>query len=130
MRVKLILGAALLLANASPALAQECVGWGEPVELSGILVEGVYPGPPEYESVAKGDAAYTALMLHLRVPICVREGENAEMVPHISATDLVQLACDKKEIARLKKGELTHVRGTLFVSHSGYHVTQAVLECD
>lgn len=129
MRLKLILGAALLLANASPVLAQECVGWGEPVDLSGILIEGVYPGPPEYESVAKGDAAYTALMLHLRVPVCVREGENVEMDPYIPATDLIQLACDKKELARLKKGELTSVKGTLFPSHTGYHVTQAVLQC-
>ena len=129
MRLKLFVGAALLLANASPVLAQECVGWGEPVELAGIPVTGVYPGPPEYESVAKGDAAYSALMLHLRQPICVNAGANAEMEPHISEIELIQLACDKKVLGRITEGDVNTVAGTLFPAHTGYHVTQAVLQC-
>ena len=51
-----ILVSALLLAFGVPAASQECLKWGE-VELSGIVVEGVYPGPPEFTSVAEGDAA-------------------------------------------------------------------------
>lgn len=129
MRSRLVLGAALLLANASPTLAQGCVEWGEPVELSGIPVTGVYPGPPDYESVAQGDERYSALMLHLRMPICINAGENAEMEPDIGEIVLIQLACTKKDRGAISEGEVNSVTGTLFPAHTGYHVTQAVLRC-
>lgn len=128
MRLKYVLGAAILMVLSTPAMAQECARWGEPAELSGILVEGIYPGPPEYESVERGDAAYTALLLHLTTPICVSEGfEPGE--PAIESTELVQLACSPKRISRLKSGERITVSGTLFSAHTGYHVTPALLDC-
>lgn len=130
MRLEFVLGAALLLANASPVLAQECVEWGEPIELSGFLVEGVYPGPPEYESVAKGDEALSAIMLHLRNPICVNEGADKELEPALASTELVQLACDEKAQSRFRDGELNTVAGSLFAAHTGYHVTPALLSCN
>ncbi len=128
MRFTTILGAAILMAMAGPTLAQDCLEWGAPAELSGILVEGVYPGPPEFESVSGGDEAYSAIMLHLKTPICVtantETGEEA-----LASTDLVQLACDENQLAQLVRGDRVSMAGRLFSAHTGYHVTPALFQC-
>lgn len=129
MRLGLALSAAALLGTTAPVLAQDCAEWGQHIELTGIVVEGLYPGPPEFKSVPRGDAAIDALMLHLEMPICVNGSEELEADP-LAFTELVQLACDYKQITKFPRGEWTSVAGTLFSAHTAYHVTPALLQCD
>lgn len=128
MRLSVFLGAAILAVAANPALAQTCVNWGEQVEISGILVEGLYPGAPEFQSVARGDAAIDALLLDLDTPLCVNANADLD-AEALASTDLVQLACSEKRAARLQRGERITLTGMLFSAHTSYHVTPALLDC-
>lgn len=58
-------------AVASPALAApECLKY-EVVSLYGTLVRQTYPGPPDYQSVTRGDQPQVAWILQLDRRICV-----------------------------------------------------------
>ena len=61
-----------LLAVAAPAAALEfsCLQYG-PIQIAGMLVQHTYAGPPDYESVTKGDAPLTVWKLQLDERICV-----------------------------------------------------------
>jgi hypothetical protein len=61
-----------LLAVAAPAAALEfsCLQYG-PIQIAGMLVQHTYAGPPDYESVTKGDAPVTVWKLQLDQRICV-----------------------------------------------------------
>lgn len=118
--------AALLLAGTGPAMAADCMSWDEPVEMSGFLVDGVFPGPPEYESVSGGDMALQARMLFLDEPVCI-SGTNSEDAEPIDAIELVQITC---EMADERRGETVSIKGKLFPAHTGYHRTAAVLDCN
>ena len=43
------------------------------VKLTGTLIRRTFPGPPNYESVRKGDRAETSWFLDLSRPVCVDE---------------------------------------------------------
>jgi len=66
-----------LLAAAPAAPSGPCLPITEaqdgPVTLSGQLERHVYPGPPNYESIRRGDRAETAYILVLDRPVCLRE---------------------------------------------------------
>lgn len=67
-----ILTAVLLLsATACPgSVAAECLRYGV-VSLTGRLVQQTYPGPPDYQSVTKGDEPLVIWILQLDRGICV-----------------------------------------------------------
>lgn len=50
----------------------------EPIFLSGFLTGRIFPGPPEYEDVQKGDTPKQTYILALPGPICVKGDENAD----------------------------------------------------
>src|SRR5438309_11829766 len=41
------------------------------VQLTGTLIHKVYPGPPDYQDLRRGDAPEVLWLLSLAVPICV-----------------------------------------------------------
>src|SRR5688572_28560864 len=55
-----------------PAIALEfsCLQYG-PIEIAGTIVRHTYAGPPDYESVTKGDEPRTVWVLQLDERICV-----------------------------------------------------------
>lgn len=55
---------------AGNATAAGCLDYG-PIQLSGTLVRQTYAGPPDYESVTKGDAPLVIWVLSLDRTICV-----------------------------------------------------------
>ncbi len=57
---------------ALPAAALEftCLQYG-PIQIAGTLVQHTYAGPPDYESVTKGDRPLTVWKLQLDERICV-----------------------------------------------------------
>lgn len=61
-----------LLAVALPAAALEftCLQYG-PIQIAGTIVQHTYAGPPDYESVTKGDKPVTVWKLQLDERICV-----------------------------------------------------------
>lgn len=58
------------LAPPAAALEFTCLQYG-PIQIAGMLVQHTYAGPPDYESVTKGDAPITVWKLQLDERICV-----------------------------------------------------------
>lgn len=61
-----------LFNGMSPAAALEfsCLQYG-PIDIAGTIVRHTYAGPPDYESVTKGDEPRTVWVLQLDERICV-----------------------------------------------------------
>lgn len=64
--------AIVLFSAALPAAALEfsCLRYG-PIDIAGTIVRHTYAGPPDYESVTKGDEPRTVWVLQLDERICV-----------------------------------------------------------
>lgn len=104
---------------------------GTKVRLGGTLSEAVFPGLPNYESVADGDEAEPTLILRLAEPICIDDGgdfadpaEKFDTV-HVSSTD-------EAVFARLEKavGKSVTVSGDGFPAHTGHHHAPLVILAD
>jgi hypothetical protein len=67
-----ILTLAWLLTTAawSASLPAQCLYYGD-VSLTGQLVQQTYPGPPDFESVTKGDAPLVIWILQLDRGVCI-----------------------------------------------------------
>ena len=66
----LLVIALLHLSQPATALQFTCLQYG-PLQIVGMLVQHTYAGPPDYESVTKGDAPLTVWKLQLDERICV-----------------------------------------------------------
>lgn len=124
----------LLVAGASESAAQPqhkgCLnftGVRSQAAMSGILTLQLFPGPPNYESVAEGDAEERAFILELPRRMCANDGEF--ILPatlfdrvHISASDDAILS-----VLGAAVGRSVTVRGEAFGAHTGHHHAPLVL---
>ena len=123
----------LLLASAAYAQAQEgqCLSYDpSEVRVSGTLDKMVVPGPPNYQSVRKGDMAETIWILTLDKPVCVTGNTDDINEPEQNVTDL-QLALEGNQFARIRRlGRKVHVTafGKLFHAHTAHHRTKVLLD--
>ena len=93
----------------------------EEVELSGMLHETVYPGPPEYMSVEMGDHPEEVVILALKDPIDVEiKGEDNFNEPEKGVRELQVVFLDSIPSAHQMKEEIT-LRGTLYHAHTAHH---------
>jgi len=131
-----VVGTALLLGLGGPCCAQAksrsgCLAY-EPdvVKLEGKLITGTFPGPPNYESIRKGDKAETYWLLDLSTPICVDQDQKD---PDLNAAQKdvrrVQLVI-KPEFYKTNAalvGKQVLATGTLFAGITGHHHTPVLL---
>ena len=101
------------------------------VELTGTILRKTFPGPPNYESVARGDAPEVHWLLELSSPICMTaDAADPDIYPARRNVREIQLAFpDAKTYERQKNlvGKSVTAKGTLFGSHTGHHHTAVVL---
>jgi hypothetical protein len=122
----------LLCATAAAASAQSCLSY-EPTEVrvSGTISKQVVPGPPNYESVRKGDKPETIWILTLDKPVCVTGNTDDVNEPEQNVTDL-QLLLKQDQFAQLRRmtGRKVHAAasGTLFHGHTAHHRTKVLLD--
>jgi hypothetical protein len=84
-----LLFTALLMQSA---FANTCLEYETDVELTGTLREEIFPGPPEWESVERGDKPLAYWILHPDKPICVNEWRPGDLIdPAEKDIDQVQL---------------------------------------
>lgn len=73
----IILGLAVIASCSAPCLGgtdgeTACLAYGPSlVTLKGVLTRRTFPGPPNYESIRKGDRPETYWLIELAQPICV-----------------------------------------------------------
>jgi len=102
---------------------QKCVSY-EPdqVVLTGTIRRHTFPGPPNFESIAKGDRPETYWLLHLEQPICVSASSQWEAEAGVSDVQLIITKYDKTLV-----GRKVVATGTLFQAHTGHHHTPVLL---
>ena len=117
----------LLLLLTIPPASQECVSYEpETVALKGTIKQHTFAGPPNYESVAKGDRAEQVWVLHLAEPICVSASADWEKETGVSELQLV-FANGRRQYGKSLLGRKVAVDGTLFRAHTGHHHTKVLL---
>ena len=111
--------------------AQKCLEY-EPtaVTLTGTLYSKVFPGPPNYESIRRGDRKEGALILKLDVPACTT-GNDVVDASFIDLREMQLVIYDDdaqwKTVHR-RMGKRVTVTGTLFGAHTGHHRTKVLID--
>ena len=111
----------LLLTTSQTCLSYE----PDTVVLKGTIRRHTFAGPPNYESVAKGDQAERVWLLHLSQPICVSASSDWEKETGIS--DLQLVFANRGQYDKSLLGRKVDVTGTLFRAHTGHHHTKVLL---
>src|SRR5579872_1006877 len=97
----------LVLTNSVVGQARpqsQCLSY-EPaiVTLSGTLVRKTFPGPPNYESVKKGDRPETSWFLDLPKSLCVNESKTEpDLNPKQSGIQEIQLVLQPEQYQQHK----------------------------
>jgi len=126
--------AALVLTLASTvAVEAACLAF-EPqaVELTGVAESRMFPGPPNYESIAHDDQPEYAIILELRKKTCF-SGKHPDgvlkqplWVDQIHVVDLK----GKAPIAMQDLGKTIRIRGRAFVATTGHHRAPVLLDLE
>lgn len=124
--------AVFLFLLCASAQAYACVSYEGTTTLTGTLTRHTFPEEPNYESMARGDAAANYFFVKPRFPICVNEGKNGidlePAVPSVIAIQLVFL--DGKTSYRGMRpylGRQVVCRGSLYAAHNGHHHSPVLL---
>lgn len=101
----------------------------EEIEVSGLLHEVTYPGPPEYTSIEMGDCREEAVILTLKEPINVEvksksvddynEAEQGVRELQVVFSNSIPSASQMKREVVLK--------GTLYHAHTGHHQRRVLM---
>jgi hypothetical protein len=119
-----------LFMPAAYASAQNCLSYeNDGVQLSGTISKKTFPGPPNYESIEKGDEPETYWVLHLAKPVCTTASGDNDAEANV--TDL-QLILTQKQYSLYREsvgdqGRAT-VTGKLSHAITGHHHTPVLME--
>ena len=100
------------------------------MKISGILTCKTFAGPPNYESVRKGDQAEKYWLIELHSPVCVFEDKiDPDLNPSQDRVREIQLVLAPEEYQTYKGMVSKEViaKGTLFGAHTGHHHTPVLL---
>ena len=119
-----------LFMPAAYASAQNCLTYEtDGVKLTGTISKKTFPGPPNYESIKKGDTPETYWVLHLDKPICTTASSDNDAEANV--TDL-QLILIQKQYALYRNyvgGKIpVTVIGKLSHAITGHHHTPVLIE--
>ena len=125
---ELALASAIYLTiSIGSAVAADCIDIKQAnISFEGTLTYHIFPGPPEYEDVRKGDAPEPTYILKLDNPICAT---GDEFLDQRNTFDQIQVFPDSdkavqalgRDLRRLV-GQRVHIDGTgAFGRHTGHH---------
>lgn len=97
---------------ALDALASGCLDYG-PLTLNGRLVRQTYAGPPDYESVTKGDAPIAIWVLQLDRIVCVIDSAGRYSKEYGTREIQIELPADRYAHYRSLVGSKITVTGEL-----------------
>lgn len=113
----------LALLVVAPAAQAACYDLkkSEPHQLTGILSYRIFPGPPNYEDVQKGDTPEQSYILKLPAAICLDGDESADPKKPFSEVQLVGTAATDGKLAPLKDKQVTVTLDRQTAAHTGHH---------
>lgn len=125
------LSAASLAQVTGAAAANGCINIAPPndrVSASGRLTLQLFPGPPNYESIAAGDAEERTFILELPAATCVDDGgEFAEPEQRFVTVHVSSRRPALMSVLEAAVGQRVTVRGEAFGSHTGHHHAPLVI---
>jgi hypothetical protein len=126
MRRLLLIAGALIVFSVNAAA--QCLDY-EPsaVALSGTIVRQTFPGPPNYESVARGDTPERVWILRLARPVCVNVADHYDI--HEVGIKQFQLVLKPEFYRRFSHlvGKSATATGTLYHAYNGHHYKKLLL---
>jgi hypothetical protein len=107
-----------------------CLTYASRVFVTGTLTRQVFPGPPNYESIARGDTQEIYYVLRFDRPTCVDQDPTDSQLPGIKKLTEMQLVLTHEQYLQLegKIGRKIGLSGTLFPAETGHHHTPVLLE--
>ena len=131
MKISLLITALFLVGSIySSASGQKCLQYGPTVSLRGTLRSQVFSGPPNYESIKRGDRKETAIILTLVSRTCT-SGNSPDSfdVPERKIREM-QLVVTKPahwKLVERRMGKRVVITGTLFHANTGHHRTKVLI---
>ena len=121
----------LIAASWSGPVAAHCLYYGD-VSLTGRLVQQTYAGPPDFESVTKGDAPLVIWILQLDTDVYITN--NSTSYPNIYNEHEIQLTPNNDQHARTAPyveyryllGKKISVTGVLLPGRGKYEKPQVI----
>jgi hypothetical protein len=133
MRTRLLMITLMLAAGfCASASAQRCLKYSPAViTLKGTLRSHVFPGPPNYESIKRGDRKERAIILMLAAPTCTISNDPPQGLddPETNLREM-QLVVTKSahwKFVERRLGKRVVVTGTLLHGHTGHHRTKVLI---
>lgn len=127
-----------IVALCSSTFAQKCLPYESPVSLVGTLRSQVFPGPPNYESIRRGDSKETAIILTLVKPTCTTDKDPMHTgdFPEAGIREMQLViynddeSIDKRwwKTVHQRMGKRVLVTGTLFHANTGHHRTKVLID--
>jgi hypothetical protein len=117
---------AWMIGLAAPASAA-CLSYADRVELTGNFETKIFPGPPNFESVADGDAPERVMLLHLAAPVCVTAG-TGDSDAAVAAIAEIQLVPNDALSRSFRNGKRVTLSGKLMGPETGHHHTAVLLD--
>jgi len=129
-QVRLIALILFLFTTTAYASAQGCLSYEtDGVKLTGTISKKTFPGPPNYESIKKGDKPETYWILHLAQPICTTASGDDDAENNVTG---IQLILTEKDYANFRKfvgrKGVVLVEGKLMHAITGHHHTPVLME--
>ncbi|MBC7702058.1 DUF4431 domain-containing protein [Aquabacterium sp.] len=129
-RCAAVMGALLVCGSPASTWARKvCHEAHEQVSLTGRLAHQTFAGPPNYESVRRGDAREVMPVLHLTRALCVRAPGVDDHRLRNRDIKTVQLL-DTDDLVPSAAKHAYRVRGRLMFAESGHHHVPVLLEVD
>jgi hypothetical protein len=116
--------------STEPGRSEACLDLtiGQPeATFSGKLTVQLFAGPPNYQSIANGDAEEDAFILELPTRACASDGE---FIDASTSFDRVQISAEDASILNVLRSAVRRnvtVRGEAFGAHTGHHHAPLVL---
>lgn len=98
--------------------------------VSGVLTVQLFAGPPNYGSIAKGDAEEKALILELAGRVCANDGEFIDGKTTFDRVHVSSSVPALLNVLNAAVGRRVTVRGNAFGAHTGHHRAPLVLFAD
>ena len=102
--------------------------------IEGILERQTFPGPPNYESIFKGDTVERGWYLRLNQPIDVASSafssklNDDELEKNVQIMQIVVMTNEQaKQLKNIPSGKRLTIRGTLFHQLTGHHHSRVLI---
>lgn len=117
----IFVAALFVIARASSAASCYDVSKGQPTLLSGVLHYAMFPGPPGYEDINKGDTPEPGYILDLFKPICITGDDSADPSSLFSSVHVVGTKATASQLKRLDGQRVTVSLIDQMGAHTGHH---------